>query len=72
MHYRHDDLELDPKKPELLGSIDEWAKRESNVWYLDSNKQDLSFSTLPRKPEVIILKHSPLVKVPSRIQEPKQ
>src|SRR6266699_7174849 len=62
MHYRHDDLETSPDKPELLGGIDEWAKGEANVRFLASHKQELSLATLPKKPEVSIFKHSPLVK----------
>ena len=69
MHYRHDDLELSSKKPELLGGIDEWAKGESNVRYLASSKLDLSSNALPNNPEVLIFKHSPFVKAPTRVQE---
>ncbi len=64
MHYRHDDLETSPDKPEQLGGIDEWTKRESSVKYLASNRAEFFLSTLPTKPEVIIFKHSPLVKAP--------
>jgi len=64
MHYRHDDLEASPGKPEQLGGIDEWAKQESGVRYLGSFKQEFSVGALPRKPEVVIFKHSPLVKPP--------
>ena len=64
MHYRHDDLEPSPGKPEQLGGIDEWAKRESGVKYLASHRQEFSPGTLPGKPEVVIFKHSPLVKAP--------
>jgi L-ascorbate metabolism protein UlaG (beta-lactamase superfamily) len=64
MHYRHDDLETSPDKPELLGGIDDWAKGEANVRVLASHMQELSLATLPKKPEVIIFKHSPLVKPP--------
>jgi L-ascorbate metabolism protein UlaG (beta-lactamase superfamily) len=64
MHYRHDDLETSPDKPEQLGGIDEWAKQESGVRYLTSHRQEFSAGTLPRKPEVVIFKHSPLVKAP--------
>lgn len=64
MHYRHHDLEASPDKPEQLGNIEEWAKHESGVRYLDSNKQEFSAGTLPKKPEVLIFKHSPLVKAP--------
>src|SRR5437762_2261489 len=69
MHYRHDDLETHPDKPEQLGGIEEWAKGEANVRYLASHKQELSFATLPKKPEVLIFKHSPLVKAPHTIKE---
>jgi len=61
MHYRHADLETNPDKPEQLGGIEDWAKGEANVRYLASSRQILSFPTLPRKPEVVIFKHSPLV-----------
>jgi L-ascorbate metabolism protein UlaG (beta-lactamase superfamily) len=69
MHYRHDDLELSPDRPEKLGGIADWAKEEENVRYVTSHKQELSFATLPRKPEVVILQHSPLVKAPVKALE---
>ena len=64
MHYRHADLEASPEKPELLGGIEEWAKGETSVRYLDSHRQEFSVGTLPKKPELLIFKHSPLVKAP--------
>jgi L-ascorbate metabolism protein UlaG (beta-lactamase superfamily) len=64
MHYRHDDLELFADKPEQLGGIEGWAKSESNVRYLDAHKLNFSIDKLPKKPEVLIFKHSPLVKPP--------
>jgi len=64
MHYRHKDLEPSPDKPEQLGGIDEWAKQQTGVKYLESNKQGFSLATLPRNPGVLIFKHSPLVKPP--------
>lgn len=64
MHYRHDDLETSPEKPEQLGGIDEWAKQEASVRYLGSHRQEFSVGTLPKEPEVLIFKHSPLVKLP--------
>jgi L-ascorbate metabolism protein UlaG (beta-lactamase superfamily) len=69
MHYRHEDLETNPNRPEQLGGIDDWAKEEANVRYLTANKLDVSFASLPKKPEVLIFKHSPLVKPPSNISE---
>ena len=69
MHYRHEDLETNPSRPEQLGGIDDWAKGEANVRYLTVNKQDFSFASLPNKPEVLIFKHSPLVKPPSNTNE---
>src|SRR5206468_1767867 len=54
MHYRHDDLETNPNRPEQLGGIDDWAKGEARVRYLTANKQDFSFDSLPKKPEVLI------------------
>jgi len=72
MHYRHDDLEPSPDKPELLGGIDEWAKGEANARFLASHKQELSLATLPKKPEVIIFKHSPLVKPPLKTSTPEK
>jgi hypothetical protein len=51
MHYRHDDLETSPDKPEQLGAIEGWAKGEAKVRYLASHKQELSLATLPKKPE---------------------
>jgi L-ascorbate metabolism protein UlaG (beta-lactamase superfamily) len=70
MHYRHDDLELDPAKPEKLGGIEKWAKGEANVRYLATHKQQFTVATLPKKAEVLIFKHSPLVKPPATIVEP--
>jgi len=69
MHYRHEDLETNPSRPEQLGGIDDWAKGEANVRYLTANKQDFSFASLPKKPEVLIFKHSPLVKPPPNMNE---
>jgi Beta-lactamase superfamily domain len=69
MHYRHDDLELVRDKPEQLGSIDGWAKAEANVRYLGTHKQAFSIATLPKKPEVLIFNHSPLVTPPSKPKE---
>jgi hypothetical protein len=51
MHYRHDDLELDPKRPDLLGGIDEWAKGEPTVRYLPLHKQDFSFRRCRENPK---------------------
>jgi L-ascorbate metabolism protein UlaG (beta-lactamase superfamily) len=64
MHYRHDDLEPVAGSPEALGGIEGWAKGESNVRYLDTHTHDFSADTLPKKAEVLIFKHSPLVKPP--------
>jgi L-ascorbate metabolism protein UlaG (beta-lactamase superfamily) len=64
MHYRHDDLESVPGKPEALGGIEGWAKGQPDVRPLDTHTNAFSVGTLPRKPEVIIFKHSPLVKAP--------
>ena len=72
MHYRLADLETSPAKPELLGGIEEWAKGEVNVLYLASHQQTLSFLELPKKPEVIIFKHSPLVTAPLKTKVPEQ
>jgi len=69
MHYRHDDLEPSLDGPEKLGGIADWARGEKNVRYVASHKQELSFATLPRKPEVVILQHSPLVKAPVKALE---
>jgi L-ascorbate metabolism protein UlaG (beta-lactamase superfamily) len=66
MHYRHDDLELSPERPEQLGGIDEWAKREPNVRYLDTHKEETSSATLPKRAEALIFKHAPFVKAPTQ------
>ena len=65
MHYRHEDLETNPNRLEQLGGVDDWAKGETNVRYLTANKQDFSFASLPKEPELLIFKHSPMVKPPS-------
>jgi len=62
MHYRHDDLESNPGSPEALGGIEGWAKGEVGVRFLNTHTHECSVDTLPRNPEVIIFKHSPLVK----------
>ena len=72
MHYRHADLETNPEKPEQLGGIEDWAKGEANVRYLASSQQTLSFSELPKKPEVVIFKHSPLVPAPLKTKVSEQ
>ncbi|HEU0011841.1 MAG TPA: MBL fold metallo-hydrolase [Verrucomicrobiae bacterium] len=64
MHYRHDDLEPVAGSPEALGGIEGWAKGETNVRYLETHTHDFSADTLPKKPEVLIFKHSPLVRAP--------
>jgi L-ascorbate metabolism protein UlaG (beta-lactamase superfamily) len=69
MHYRHEDLETNPNRPEQLGGIDDWANGEANVRFLTANKQDFSFASLPKEPEVLIFKHSPLVKPPPNVIE---
>jgi hypothetical protein len=69
MHYRHDDLELVRDKPEQLGGIDDWAKAQSNVRYLGTNKLDFASASLPKHPEVLIFKHSPLVRPPTKPNE---
>jgi L-ascorbate metabolism protein UlaG (beta-lactamase superfamily) len=72
MHYRHADLETSPNKPELLGGIEEWAKAEATVHYLASHRRTLSFSDLPKEPEVVIFKHSPLVTAPPKTKVTEQ
>jgi L-ascorbate metabolism protein UlaG (beta-lactamase superfamily) len=64
MHYRHHDLEPVASHPEALGGIEGWARGEARVRYLDSHTYDFLAGTLPRKPELMIFKHSPLVKPP--------
>ncbi|HMJ65886.1 MAG TPA: hypothetical protein VK615_11095, partial [Candidatus Binatia bacterium] len=71
MHYKHEDLELAPGKPEQLGGIDEWGKGEAGVRHLTTHKQEFSLGTLPKSAEVLIFKHSPLVKAP-RMLEPSK
>src|SRR5437667_2467251 len=72
MHYRQPDLETSPDSPKQLGDIEGWAKGEANVRYLASHKQEHSCATLPKKPEVVVFKHSPLVKAPLKTKVPEQ
>jgi L-ascorbate metabolism protein UlaG (beta-lactamase superfamily) len=72
MHYRHADLETGPNKPELLGGIEEWAKGEATARYLASHQLKLSFADLPKGPEVVIFKHSPLVTAPPKTKVTEQ
>jgi L-ascorbate metabolism protein UlaG (beta-lactamase superfamily) len=64
MHYKHEDLELVPGKPEDLGSIDGWAKSETGARYLPTHRQEFSWRTLAANSQVLIFKHSPAVKAP--------
>jgi L-ascorbate metabolism protein UlaG (beta-lactamase superfamily) len=70
MHYRQDDLELDPARPEKLGGIEKWAEGEPNVRYLATHRQEFTVANLPKQPEILIFKHSPLVKRPATTAEP--
>jgi L-ascorbate metabolism protein UlaG (beta-lactamase superfamily) len=72
MHYRHDDLEWLPEKPEKLGGIDGWAKGENTARYLATHQQTFSVDLLPQKPEVLVFKHSPLVKRPLPTNGPQK
>jgi L-ascorbate metabolism protein UlaG (beta-lactamase superfamily) len=65
MHYKHEDLELVPGKPEDLGGIDEWARSQAGVRYLPTHQQEFSLHSLPKNSEVLIFKHSPAVKAPN-------
>ena len=69
MHYRHHDLEPSAEKPEQLGGIEEWAKREDHLHYLDTNEREFSVEKLPKKQEIIIFRHSSLVKAPRKTKE---
>lgn len=60
MHYRHDDLEPVAGSPDKLGGIEGWAKGEANVRWLETHTHEFFADTIPRKPEVMIFKHSPL------------
>ena len=72
MHYRLGDLESSPDHPERLGGIEDWAKGEANVRRLASHKLELSLATLPKKPEVVIFQHSPLVKAAGKTRAEEQ
>jgi L-ascorbate metabolism protein UlaG (beta-lactamase superfamily) len=71
MHYKHEDLERMPGKPEDLGGIDEWARSEAGVRYLPTHQQEFSLETLPPKSEVLIFKHSPAVNAPGTMERNK-
>jgi L-ascorbate metabolism protein UlaG (beta-lactamase superfamily) len=60
MHYRHGDLELEGK-PDDLGDIEPWAQKESNVSFSGTNRIAFLANALPREPQIIVLRHSPLV-----------
>jgi len=64
MHYRHDDLELDPDKPGDLGNIDDWAADQERVRRVDSDRATITVGDLPQEPGILIFEHSPAVVPP--------
>ncbi|MEO1080978.1 MAG: MBL fold metallo-hydrolase [Pseudomonadota bacterium] len=64
MHYRHDDLETDPDRPNDLGPIDGWFERQPDGRKLGTHTVSLSRSALAELPGVWVLDHSPLVTRP--------
>jgi L-ascorbate metabolism protein UlaG (beta-lactamase superfamily) len=65
MHYKHEDLERVPGKPEDLGGIDEWARAEAGVRYLPTHQHEFSSRTLPKSSDVLIFQHYPAVNIPA-------
>lgn len=62
MHYKIEELESSPGKPQDLGPIDPYLVGKSNVRQLSSNKQMFSLSALTEAQQIVVFKHSPLIK----------
>ncbi|MFQ5704755.1 MAG: MBL fold metallo-hydrolase [Gemmatimonadales bacterium] len=66
MHYRLPDLESDPDSPKDLGGIEPWLAHQQNVVRLEGNTVRLTASDRRGPAEVLVFRHSPLVKRPKR------
>ncbi len=65
MHYRHDDIEIDPDSPSDLASIEHWLTRQIDFGRLDENAITLTADDLPPSPRIWIFPHSPAVVPPN-------
>lgn len=64
MHYRHDDLEVDPGSPGDLGGIDGWLVREENVRHLGTHKFGIGRTALPEEQQIVVFEHAPELMAP--------
>ncbi|MDH3733368.1 MAG: MBL fold metallo-hydrolase [Gemmatimonadota bacterium] len=64
MHYRHDDLEVDPESPSDLASIDEWLTRQRGVETQPTNMVRVRYDVLPELPQVWVFPHYPTLTPP--------
>jgi L-ascorbate metabolism protein UlaG (beta-lactamase superfamily) len=65
MHYRHDDIEIDPESPSDLASIDDWLSRQIDFGRLPENHITITADDLPPAPRIWVFPHSPGVVTPS-------
>lgn len=62
MHYKIEELESRPGKPQDLGPIDPYLAGKTNVLRLSSNKQIFSLSSLSKSQQIVAFQHSPRIK----------
>lgn len=62
MHYKIEELESRPGKPQDLGPIDPYLIGKTNVLRLSSNKQTFSKLRISDIQQIIVFHHSPLIK----------
>ncbi|MFV1986445.1 MAG: MBL fold metallo-hydrolase [Gemmatimonadota bacterium] len=65
MHYRLDDIEIDPDSPSDLQSIEDWLTRQIDFGRLDENSITLTADDLPPSPRIWVFPHSPAVVSPN-------
>ncbi|MCE7994760.1 MAG: MBL fold metallo-hydrolase [Roseivirga sp.] len=62
MHYKIEELENRPGKPQDLGPIDPYLIGKTNVLRLNSNKHSFSKASLSTSQQIVVFQHSPLIK----------
>lgn len=62
MHYKIEELESRPGKPQDLGPIDPYLVGKTNVQRLSSNMHTFSKTRLSSDQQIVVFQHSPLIK----------
>jgi L-ascorbate metabolism protein UlaG (beta-lactamase superfamily) len=65
MHYRHDDLEVDPESPSDLAPVDDWLSSQIGVERLPAHVRTVRFDVLPELPQVWVFPHYPALAPPN-------